>query len=93
MVEFQWGAVLLATALAFVLGGLWYGPLFGRAWMAAHNFTEADLARDFKPLRTYGLTALLALASALAFAVFLARISHPCSSRGRGNRAVTGCTQ
>ncbi|MBA2459694.1 MAG: DUF1761 family protein, partial [Gemmatimonadales bacterium] len=27
-------AVLVATLLGFVLGGLWYGPLFGRAWMA-----------------------------------------------------------
>ena len=36
-------AVLTATVVAFVLGGLWYGPLFGRAWLAAVGKTEEDL--------------------------------------------------
>ena len=26
-------ATLLATVLSFVLGGLWYGPLFAKTWM------------------------------------------------------------
>jgi len=26
-------AALLATVLSFVLGALWYGPVFGKAWM------------------------------------------------------------
>ena len=26
-------ATLLATVLSFVLGGLWYGPLFQKAWI------------------------------------------------------------
>ena len=40
----NWTAVLAFTVLGFVLGGLWYGPLFGRAWMAAVGKTEAELA-------------------------------------------------
>ena len=43
-------AVLTAAAVAFALGGLWYGPLFGKAWMRAFNFTEADLAKGNMPL-------------------------------------------
>ena len=31
---------MTATVLAFVLGGLWYGPVFGNAWMAALGKTE-----------------------------------------------------
>jgi hypothetical protein len=28
-------AILVATVTAFMLGGLWYGPLFGQAWLNA----------------------------------------------------------
>ncbi|NJN52279.1 MAG: DUF1761 domain-containing protein [Gammaproteobacteria bacterium] len=31
----NWIAIVVSTALAFVLGGLWYGPLFGKAWLSA----------------------------------------------------------
>lgn len=39
----DWLAILIATVAAFVLGGLWYGPLFGKRWMAAVGKTEADI--------------------------------------------------
>lgn len=32
-VDINWLAVLAATVAGFALGGLWYGPLFGQAWM------------------------------------------------------------
>jgi len=40
---FNWWAILAATVLAFVLGGLWYGPVFGSAWMVAIGKTAEDL--------------------------------------------------
>jgi hypothetical protein len=76
MPEISWLATLAATALAFALGGLWYGPLFGKAWMAEHGFSEAELEKDFDPLRTYGLTALLAALSAIVFGIFLAMLGE-----------------
>ena len=33
--ELNWLAILAATIAGFVIGGLWYGPLFGNAWVAA----------------------------------------------------------
>ena len=46
----NWWAVLVTTVMAFVLGGLWYGPLFGQAWLSAIGKTEdiviVDLARE-----------------------------------------------
>ena len=36
-------AILVAAATGFLIGGLWYGPLFGKAWMAEHGFTEEQL--------------------------------------------------
>jgi hypothetical protein len=32
----NWIAVIVAVVLLEVLGMLWYGPLFGQAWMASH---------------------------------------------------------
>ena len=32
-VAINWKAVLLATLVSFVLGALWYGPVFGKPWM------------------------------------------------------------
>jgi hypothetical protein len=32
MIVLNWGAIFAAVAAAFVFGGLWYGPLFGRVW-------------------------------------------------------------
>ena len=74
MLEISWLATLVATVLAFALGGLWYGPLFGKAWMAEHGFTEQQLAKDFNPAKTYGLTAVLAALSAIVFGIFLAML-------------------
>ena len=40
----NWVAVIVATVLLEVLGFLWYGPLFGKAWMAAlgHDISTAN---------------------------------------------------
>src|SRR6266568_3767357 len=35
-------AVIAATIVSFVISGLWYGPVFGKMWMAALGRTEAD---------------------------------------------------
>jgi hypothetical protein len=71
MLDISPAATLVATALAFALGGLWYGPLFGKAWMAEHGFSEEQLTKDFNPAKTYGLTAVLAALSAIVFGIFL----------------------
>jgi MFS family permease len=71
MLEIAWLPTLVATALAFALGAPWYGPLFGKAWMAEHGFDEEQLSKDFNPAKTYGLTAVLAALSSIVFGIFL----------------------
>lgn len=34
MTQVNLSAVLVAAVVAFIIGGLWYGPLFGRKWLA-----------------------------------------------------------
>jgi hypothetical protein len=43
-IHLHWGAMLGAIALAFVFGGIWYGPLFGRTWARLAGFPA-----DYKP--------------------------------------------
>ncbi len=47
-------AVLVAALSGFAVGGIWYGPLFGKSWMVASGLTMEDLQRDASPVRTYG---------------------------------------
>lgn len=39
----NWLAVIVATFLCFGLGALWYGPLFGTAWMEESRIPEEDV--------------------------------------------------
>lgn len=38
----NWLAVFVAALSTFILGGLWYGPLFSKPWMRASGVTEAQ---------------------------------------------------
>ena len=67
----SWLSVLVATVLSFGLGALWYGPLFGKAWMAEHGTNAAELMDGFNPGMTYGTTFVLAGLSAFLFGVFI----------------------
>jgi len=64
-------AVLLAALSGFLLGGLWYGPLFGKAWMAENGYTIESLAKDFNPVKAYGATFVFAFIASWTFAMAL----------------------
>ena len=36
-------AVIVSALSAFVVGWLWYGPLFGKQWMKLNGFTEEQI--------------------------------------------------
>ncbi len=62
MLEFtglNWLAIFVATAVAFVLGGLWYGPIFGKAWLTAIGKTENEIKPSPAPFIISFFTALL----------------------------------
>lgn len=66
-------AVLVAAVLTFGLGALWYSPLlFARRWMAAHGYSEADVARMQAGM---GPSYALAFACWLAMAAVLALVA------------------
>jgi hypothetical protein len=66
----NWLAVLVAAVSTFVLGGLWYGPVFGRPWMTASGMTE-ERASQGKMGKVFGISFLLQLAAAAVLAMFV----------------------
>ena len=66
----NWIAILGASVSAFVVGGIWYGPLFGKAWMAAFSFTEENLAgRNMG--KVFGIAFLLTVVAAINLEMFI----------------------
>lgn len=41
--DINWLSILAAAVASLVIGFLWYGPLFGKAWMAASGMTEEKI--------------------------------------------------
>jgi hypothetical protein len=64
-------AIVVATVVAFVLGGLWYSPiLFAKAWMREAGLTEAQ-TRAAPMGRVFGLAMLATLVMAVNLAAFI----------------------
>lgn len=66
----NWLAVSAAAIAAFVVGGIWYGPIFGKTWMAEFGFSEEQLA-ERNQVKIFGGTLLLNLLMAWNLAMFL----------------------
>jgi hypothetical protein len=81
-VSINWLSVLVAAISAFMVGGIWYGPLFGKAWMSAFNFTEEELAKRNMGM-VFGVAFLLSLIAAINLEMFLG----PEASIGFGTAA------
>ena len=66
----NWLSVLAAAVSTFLVGGIWYGPIFGKAWMKEFGFSEEDLKKRSAP-KTFGLSLLLAFFAALILEMFI----------------------
>ena len=62
-------AILVAALSRFAVGALWYGPLFGKAWLKENNLTEEGAKGN--PLVQFGGTFVLSLLASFALAMFL----------------------
>ena len=67
--DINWLAVVVAVVAAQVLGFLWYGPLFGKQWMAAVGRTEEEVRAEGP-----GAAIVVAVVASLFHAVALALI-------------------
>ena len=77
----NWLALIAAAILPLVTGFLWYGPLFGKAWMKESGMTE-EKAKTMNPIKTYGLAVVLAFLLAFILWAFVMTGGGPGEPHG-----------
>ncbi len=70
----NWLAIIVATLSTFVIGAIWYGPVFGKVWMQENGFSEEDL-KNANMGKIYGTAFVLELIMAINLAFFLNGVS------------------
>ena len=68
----NWLAILVATLVGFALGGIWYGPIFGDAWLAALGKTADQIQPSATPFIISFFTALI---TAVVLAMFISALN------------------
>jgi len=64
--------VFVATIASFVLGFLWYGPLFGKTWMNLMNFTPKSMkSMKLKPANAMILSFISTLVMVIVIGYFI----------------------
>lgn len=69
MSAINWLAVIVAAIIPFPLGYVWYGPLFGKPWMASVGLTLED-GKKMNPAKVFGTAFVAQLVMAFFLAVF-----------------------
>ena len=65
----NWLAVLVASLVGFAIGYIWYGPIFGKQWMASIGKTEEELSKG-NMAKTFGFTFVFQFIMATFLAMF-----------------------
>lgn len=77
-----WLGVLVAVVASQIIGFLWYGPLFGKPWMAARGMTPED-AQDRSGLgNAITIGVIASIVSAVALALLLSLSETPDVTSG-----------
>ncbi len=62
--------LLAAVAITFVVGGLWYGPLFGKAWWAEQPHRKSSKSKGATEYAALGMAVQVLHLIAVGFVVF-----------------------
>lgn len=68
----NWLAILVATLVGFALGGIWYGPIFGDAWLAALGKTADQIQPSATP---FVISFFTSLVTAVVLAMFISALN------------------
>jgi len=84
LASINWPAVVVATVVAFAIGGLWYSDtLFGKAWLEEVGLNEEDVNKA-NMVRTFSGAFLLECFAGLAVAVLIGTDSSWLSGLSSG---------
>ncbi len=74
MLEINWLSQPLAATAALVIGAIWYGPLFQKAWMKNGNISMESIKNGYHPAVLYSLAWILAFVSSIGLKLFVVDI-------------------
>ncbi len=69
--EINWLAIPFAGLITLFVGGLWYGPLFGKAWMKEVGLTEEQIKESGSPVTAMIKSFLASLALGVGLAIVI----------------------
>lgn len=70
LIQVNLSAVAVAGVSAMVVGYVWYGPLFGNAWMKLTGVKKEDVKKEEMP-KMYGIMFLGALIQSYILSMFI----------------------
>ena len=65
----NWVAIIIAAVAQFVIGWIWYGPLFGKTWMSMMGMSQQSMSRE-----GMGKTMILTFVGSLVTAAVLSML-------------------
>lgn len=77
-----WAGVLVAVVASQIIGFLWYGPLFGKAWMAGLGKTPEDMSDRSGLGAAVSVGVVSSVAAAIALAILLTMSNTPDMESG-----------
>ena len=83
-VTIDWVGVIIATVAAMVIGGVWYGPLFGKRWAETTGKSLEEMRANG------GLGYLVAALGAFVAAVVMSYVTQWANAEGFGEGALVG---
>lgn len=76
MWDLNWVAIILAALAGFLIGGIWYGPLFGKTWQVEAGLSDERI-KGSNMVMIFGLTFLLNFFSSFILAHVLRTYGDP----------------
>ena len=76
MWQMNWLAVVGAALAGFLIGGVWYGPLFSKAWQRESGLSDETL-KNGNMAQIFGTTFVLNLIASFILGHVLATYQHP----------------
>ncbi len=80
-----WVVIVVAALAQFVIGWIWYGPLFGKTWMSMMGMSQPSMSRE-----GMGKTFVLSFVASLVTAAVLSKLVGMMAAKTFGGGITAG---
>lgn len=88
--DLNYFAVVAAIVLNMALGAIWYGPVFGKPWMALNNLTEEMIKEQGGAIKGYIVAVIVSAVIAFVIALLAEAVGVANAGEGAILGAVAG---